>query len=66
MKVWVERQDKCSWIWKQEPCKTSLADCNMITNIHNSDFERLFGFTPSKGSCKEYELTLKEIKPLKG
>lgn len=25
-------------------------------------FKSLFGFTPCKGSCKKYELTLKEIK----
>jgi len=24
-------------------------------------FKSLFGFTPRKGSCKQYELTLKEI-----
>jgi len=24
-------------------------------------FKKLYGFTPRKGSCKQYELTLKEI-----
>ena len=24
-------------------------------------FKNMFGFTPRKGSCKQYELTLKEI-----
>ena len=26
------------------------------------DFKKLFGFTPRKGSCKQYNLELKEIK----
>jgi hypothetical protein len=25
-------------------------------------FKKHFGFTPRKGSCKQYELTLKEVK----
>jgi len=29
--------------------------------IEASRFKGLFGFTPRKGSCKQYELSLKEI-----
>ena len=27
-----------------------------------ASFKKLFGFTPRKGTCKQYELSLKEIK----
>ena len=30
--------------------------------LHVEAFKDIFGFTPRKGSCKQYELTLKEIK----
>lgn len=30
-------------------------------SCYSKPFKRMFGFTPRKGTCKQYELTLKEI-----
>ena len=68
MKVWVTRDDDRELnidMWLDEPRK----DIDLHYRIGNlwacweqRDFKKMFGFTPRKGSCKQYELSLKEIK----
>ena len=71
MKVWVTRNKAKKGfgtsnlrIWKTKPQPNGSVyvgrEIPFMIDMYN--FEILFGFTPSKGSCKQYELTLKEIK----
>ena len=64
----------CLWRGSEAPvkqsdgyynCPVTSRTCKMIAEFEDcepSDFNRQFGFTPRKGSCKQYELTLKEVK----
>lgn len=61
MIVWVTRMDTCSWIWKTKPCPIADMVPDDVINTHNSDFIRLYGFVPEKGSCSQYELTLTPV-----
>ena len=67
MKVWVTR-DKIkkvhcrTKVWREKP--TFIGNRFYGGEIMSTSqwlFKRDFGFTPRKGSCKRYELTLKEI-----
>lgn len=69
MLVWVTRDktdsgDIC--IWKSKPAllRSMFA---IGSDVGDDDFrvgafKKLFGFTPRKGSCKQMELSLKEVK----
>ena len=77
MKVWVTRDrdntgDICGWndMENVKMDDTGFWDageynCNQIISflesLHPSQFKKMFGFTPRKGSCRQYELSLKEI-----
>ena len=77
MKVWITRDDKeydsqqgDIVIWNSMYPKTPKKDGSGVwenggkcmADVNKHDFRNLFGFTPRKGSCKQYELTLKEMK----
>ena len=78
MKVWVTRDNgkhnSCVTVWENsKPVINSdglfYPDYTKDSGMHEqmvvegaTKFKSLFGFTPRKGSCKQYELTLKEIK----
>ncbi|GAG42667.1 unnamed protein product [marine sediment metagenome] len=72
MKTWLTRDvnDKngsvCVWNGKPRLDDDAIYyDCidgvDLIVCEGSKDFKKFFGFTPRKGSCKQYELTLKEI-----
>ena len=76
MKVWITR-DKINSVliclWDIKPLKDedgnfdltdemALKESGWAEQYYIPIFKRLFGFTPRKGSCKQYELELKEIK----
>jgi hypothetical protein len=72
MKVWITRdrrwgEDLTFWAGK-EPFKdgdfydANIDDADISLEISTFEFKNCFGFTPRKGSCKQYELTLKEVK----
>jgi hypothetical protein len=75
MKVWVTRDRDgiiCAWntnrgleigddgMWDTAESKTDIVEG--YDEMDPRNFKKLFGFTPRKGSCKQYELELKEIK----
>ena len=72
MKVWVTRDmDGFGTIvtWGRKPFDTMDDDGCWYDTIDPIDedrnaknFRKNFGFTPRNGSCKQYELSLKEIK----
>ena len=77
MKVWVTRDKgvagNCIVIWDikpkldgaywEPPKRNGYYEWGKVSEeLATEAFKRLFGFTPRKGSCKQYELTLKEIK----
>jgi hypothetical protein len=72
MRVWVTREKKeCPYdcgIWFAKPKKRRDrydfgGKAPVFRNLYrSSQFKKDFGFTPRKGSCKQYELSLKEIK----
>ena len=75
MKVWISRDkgancDRCD-VWITEPWKNKCSDRHFEYDadralvkggLSGSGFKEQFGFTPRKGSCKQYELSLTEIK----
>ena len=75
MKIWITRDkdegvgdDKsCINITAQQPTWLNDEGCwnfsagDFLGFMPASPFGKSFGFTPRKGSCKQYELTLKEI-----
>ena len=71
MKVWVARdndgiQANDIYVWTKKPDKESgsympRADLGGW-QVKMYAFKTTFGFTPRKGSCKQYELSLKERK----
>ena len=75
MKVWVTRDGGKAHhanrveLWAGVPTKEQCVDgyyyfgdeASTITDIATISFKQLFGFTPRKGSCKQYEPSLKEI-----
>ena len=74
MKVWVTRDKSkcpesyvCIFYDGTKPVKTSkcfwlcIEVGRVIMQENNRHFKSLFGFTPRKGTCKQYELTLTEI-----
>lgn len=72
MKVWVTRERKGHdlsyfvFIWSARPVWSgvewmSLENCSVM-NVRAKEAREVLGFTPRKGSCKLYKLTLKEIK----
>ena len=72
MKVWITRDDDgcCIWNDREKPKKNDW-DCYEAFGKYSERLtedqpkfiiKEFFGFTPRKGSCKQYELTLKEIK----
>ena len=67
LKVWVTKNEKgLVAVWSVNP-KLVLGGKepswdNMILGFYEADaFGDIFGFTPRKGSCKQMELSLKEI-----
>jgi len=77
MKVWISRDKPVSGAVEVyltnkpvlnkngyfSPDYNAGADGDDIMNTWSlRDFKHSFGFTPRKGTCKQYELTLKEIK----
>ena len=72
MQVWVTRDGKNFTankveFWNSRPKSNRSKAQHFYTGTDYEDdmsislFKRLFGFTPRKGSCKQYELSLKEI-----
>ncbi len=77
MKVWVTRDktkdgDVAVWVGKEKDlflnnygrysCEADCDTCEIdYLYMRPRTFKKYFGFTPRKGSCKEYELTLKEM-----
>ena len=70
MKVWITR-DKDNRnidvaIFKKKPelgeFSNMFEGTSLLLEMRAKDTKPLFGFTPRKGSCKQYELELKEIK----
>ena len=74
MKVWVTRDmeegQACVEMWHDRPRKYKWMvgakgqfyyDGARGCDMEYGNFRKFFGFTPRKGSCKQYELTLKEI-----
>ena len=73
MKVWVTRDqvqprdDTVIWnVVKGRPVSAG-ADFDYVGGFIKyassaASFKQLFGFTPRKGTCRKYELSLKEIK----
>lgn len=72
MKVWVSR-DESGYnanniaIWKEKPYKDlggSWLHKNvmkyLLVILCRTEYRLLFSFTPRKGSCKQYEITMKE------
>jgi len=69
MKVWVTRDRKNGVCWcdirqsKEKP--TRLGDTwksdGGVFGMTTKEVTNLFGFTPRKGSCKQYNLELTEI-----
>jgi hypothetical protein len=47
-------------MWDTAESKTDIVEG--YDEMDPRNFKKLFGFTPRKGSCKQYELELKEIK----
>ena len=72
MKVWVTRDDNYQGKCAGFRSKPHIPDGETHWNGENSEdvifdlfvdrFKHLAGFTPRKGSCKQYELSLKEVK----
>jgi len=71
MKVWITRDNAVQvvevFFWKKKPYKDEgrlypVTSCREPFWITLYKFKKLFGFTPRKGTCKQYDLTLKEIK----
>lgn len=74
MRIWVSRDSKYDvnvWGGTESPIKdegvytwpVTERTCYMLwEEILPSTFKANMGFTPRKGTCKQYELTLKEIK----
>ena len=66
MKVWVTRDKKDShlnWlivIWQEKPVWNGYSD-GWVMEVKVTGFKALFGFTPRKGSCQQYNLTLTKI-----
>ena len=48
-------------MWDAEMEGYAKTIINEFTDMGPEDFKRRFGFTPRKGSCKQYELSLTEI-----
>lgn len=71
MKVWITRDsdfpDRQLLAWSEKPRSQRprgawwVGRRLPIAEFHIPYFKALFGFTPRKGTCKQYELTLKEI-----
>jgi hypothetical protein len=70
MKVWVTR-DKTEpshdsiCRWADEPIMSNngwFHGGTMLETYEIPEFKKDFGFTPRKGTCKQCELSLKEIK----
>ena len=57
MKVWVERDKAGAGMIDMKTGESEYFWMDLLPR----DFKKRFGFTPRKGSCKQYELTLKEI-----
>ena len=71
MKVWITRNRKLFdgrvSLYHEKPRSQSGMFIGVngnfyITEIFIHDFKKMFGFTPRRGHCKQYEITLKEIK----
>ena len=68
MKVWITRDDDgiCLWEDRANPSKEGdlqfYGSVSPYAYLSSKTFKERYGFTPRKGSCKQYELTLKEIK----
>lgn len=74
MKVWISRDKSMGVgsrivdIWKGKPeidgnCFFGTGkDCIAPADMDVKQFKALLGFTPRKGTCKEYNLTLEEVK----
>jgi hypothetical protein len=76
MKVWVTRDavdpsDEIGvyycGIFREKPTKTmdrfhSTTRGDSLYSRNTPWFKETFGFTPRKGSCKQYELSIKEVK----
>lgn len=68
MRVWVTRdngnKNRVTLTTKQPTKRGELFYSKeaAILMMFSDEIKKLFGFTPRKGSCKQYELTLKEIK----
>ena len=70
MKVWISR-DKRGYevdnvsIFTVEPKTYHYGFCAEESGtegmMNRHDFKNVFGFTPRKGTCKQYKLSLKEI-----
>lgn len=73
MKIWVTRDEgDIISLWDIRPTKCPVKGYNLSAKQEQNEcewaevvgtfvFKKLFGFTPRKGSCKQYDLTLKEI-----
>ena len=74
MKVWITRDENgsvCIWNGNKDLSKSRgewLSDEDIALELDSmsgqliKQFKKFFGFTPRKGSCKKYELTLTEVK----
>ena len=74
MKVWISRDrkghdlDYLVWISEVKPVWTGVEwlyskDATVtMESLRATGFKAFFGFTPRKGTCKEYNLTLEEVK----
>lgn len=69
MKVWVTRDNNTQdWVaisrGKRKPYTNSygqFTSCGVAIHEDVEKFKKIFGFTPRKGTCEQYELSLKEI-----
>ncbi len=78
MKVWITRDSDddgeiCGWknekglivldgCWDTDCTSDINTTIDILDCLRAPVFKSLFGFTPRKGSCKQYELSLKELK----
>jgi hypothetical protein len=76
MKVWITRDsdfdgDICGWksnkglfrsdgYWDSKGPMEDNRTIDLLDCISPRNFKSLFGFTPRKGTCKQYKLSLKE------
>ena len=63
--IWERKPERCKSLIKGEGtffAARKKIQIERLGQLHHSHFRKLFGFTPRKGTCKQYEFTLKEVK----